>query len=204
MPTDTQQKIDGLVSVTEVLDFFIPKQLLDWYLKTGKAEAKRIGTVAMKIGSRVDELICQEINTGSYKLKASDGQEVKNCLEAWKQFKQDYQPKVKHTQLTLADNIDKVIGHCDLLTDTTLIDIKCSSSIRDNYWVQVAKYYSMLPVEENTTVYQVAILRLDKNLGVYEYKTHRDAKVNLTQCQSVFDGLLDAYRYYNPQRGTEE
>ena len=54
MPTSTTEKEAGWVSVTEVLDTFIPKGLLAWYLKTGAKEAKRLSTVAMKIGNRVD------------------------------------------------------------------------------------------------------------------------------------------------------
>lgn len=203
MPTTKQEKLDGFISVTEVLDFFIPKGLLDWYLRTGKSESKRLSTVAMKIGTRVDELIQQDVVDGRYKLTSKDSIEVRNCMEAWNQFKQDYSPVIKATQTVLVDAMSKVTGHSDIITDNTLIDVKCSSSIRDNYWIQVSKYYDMIEVDEFQTVSRVAVLRLDKNLGTYEYKTDIDAKISKSECVRVFDGLLAAYRYYNPQRGTE-
>ena len=80
MPTTDLEKETGWLSVTEVLDYFIPKGLLDWYLKTGKKEAKRLSTVALKIGSRVDELIQEDITKGSYKLSSKDSIDVKNCI----------------------------------------------------------------------------------------------------------------------------
>lgn len=202
MPTSVEQKNEGWVSVTEVLGFFIPKALLDWYLKTGKANAKKIGTIAMKIGSRVDDLIQEDITKGAYKLSKNDGIEVRNCMEAWESFKKDYQPKIVRTQEEVRDNIKKVIGHIDLATDTAVIDVKCASSIKQNYWLQVSKYLSMYPVRPE--FYDIAILRLDKNLGTYEYKTGRMAGVDYYKCLDVFNGLLDAYRYYNVPKGHKE
>ena len=144
MPTSPEQKAQGWLSVTEVLDAFIPKGLLEWYMKVGKKEAKRLSTAALRIGSRVDELIQEDIVKESYKLSAKDPIEVKNCMEAWKQFKQDYSPRSLKTQIEVNDALAKVTGHVDLLTDNTLIDVKCASSIKDNHWLQVAAYYSML------------------------------------------------------------
>ena len=199
MPTSTTEKEAGWVSVTEVLDTFIPKGLLAWYLKTGAKEAKRLSTVAMKIGSRVDELIQQDVNTGSYKLSAKDPIEIKNCMEAWESFKRDYQPKITATQVEVKNNIQKVIGHTDLIWDR-VIDVKCASSIKDNYWIQVCKYD--YDYEEKLEV--PAILRLDKNLAIYEYKLLSSTKFNRVQCVRVFDGLLEAFRYYNPPVAVQE
>ena len=195
MPTTAEQKESGYISVTEVLDMFIPKGLLTWYLKTGAKEAKRLSTVAMKIGSRVDELIQEDINKGSYKLSSKDPIEVKNCMEAWQQFKSDYSPNVTATQKEVLSEEEKVLGHIDLIIDATVIDVKCAASIKDNYWLQVAKYSDMLPVD----VDGVGILRLDKNLGTYQYVIKR----NVRELVEVFNGLLKAYRYYQP-KGQEE
>ena len=190
MPVTKEQAAEGWVSVTQILDFFIPKQLLDWHLRTGSKEAKRLSTVAKKIGSRVDELIQDDIVKGSYKLSAKDPIEVKNCMEAWNQFKQDYQPNVISTQKEVKSEPQKLVGHIDLIIGATVVDVKCASSIKDNYWLQVAKYLDMLENDIN----DVAILRLDKNLGTYQYVV----KNNVRELVSVFDGLLEAYRFYNP------
>lgn len=198
MPTTKEQKLDGWLSVTEVLDTFIPKGLLAWYLKTGAKEAKRLSTVALKIGSRVDELIQEDVLNGSYKLSSKDPIEVKNCMEAWKQFKEDYQPNIQSMQVQVIDKTQKLIGHIDIKTDR-IIDVKCASSIKQNHWIQVSKYTVM---HGELTV--PAILRLDKNLGTYEYKTAEQAKISVLDCVKVFDGLLEAHRFYHPPSAVKE
>lgn len=204
MPTSLEDKAEGWVSVTEVLDAFIPKGLLDWYLKVGKKEAKRLSTIAMKIGSRVDELIQADIASGSYKLSAKDPIEVKNCMEAWKQFKSDYQPKIESCQVEVKDSEWKVVGHIDLFMDNRVVDIKCTSSIKPNHWLQVAAYESMFTgITGYCESFGLAILRLDKNLGTYQFMTDEQAGIDQFECQKVFEGLLRAYRYYQP-KGQEE
>ena len=201
MPVSKEQKMDGWVSVTEVLDTFIPKQLLAWYLKTGAREAKRLSTAAMKIGSRVDELIQEDITNGSYKLSSKDPIEVKNCMEAWESFKRDYQPKIQHVQVECKDEQQKVIGHIDLIIDSRIVDVKCASSIKDNYWLQVSKYAHMI---YKGGILKTGILRLDKNLGTYQLVTNEQANKDPYECLKVYDGLLSAYRYYNQPKGQED
>lgn len=198
MPTTDKEKQEGWLSVTQVLDAFIPKGLLDWYLKTGKKEAKRIGTIAMKIGSRVDELIQQDIKDGSYKLNSKDSIEVKNCMEAWRQFKADYEPEINAVQLEVKSEQQKLVGHIDLIIKNRIIDVKCASSIKPNYWLQVCKYARMHALNYS------GILRLDKNLGTYQFMTHEQADIDFNQCVKVFDGLLEAYRFYNAPKEQEE
>ena len=200
MPTTKEEKLDGWLSVTEVLDAFIPKGLLSWYLKTGAKEAKRLSTVAIKIGSRTDELIQQDINTGNYKLSSKDPIEVKNCMEAWRQFKADYQPKISAVQVEVKDEEQKVVGHIDLILNNLTTDVKCASSIKDNYWLQTGKYDKMYQVPTDG----LAILRLDKNLATYQFVTNKQAGVDRDHCVKVFDGLLLAYRYYQPKAEKEE
>lgn len=61
MPMRTMEQI----RVTQILDFFKPPYLVDWYIKVGKREARRLGTVAKKIGTRVHDLIEQDPTKGS-------------------------------------------------------------------------------------------------------------------------------------------
>lgn len=200
MPTTKEEKLAGWLSVTEVLDTFIPKGLLDWYLKTGKVEAKRIGTIAMKIGSRVDELIQQDCTVGDYKLSPKDGIEVRNCMKAWGDFKRDYEPKIQAVQVEVKDEEKKLIGHIDLVMNNRVVDVKCASSIKDNYWLQVAQYENMY---YEPALFGLAILRLDKNLATYQFMTHEQAKISPAQCRKVFDGLLEAHRFYHAPKEQE-
>ena len=200
MPTSQEQREDGWVSVTEVLDTFIPKGLLSWYLKTGAKEAKRLSTIALKIGSRVDELIQQDVTKGSYKLTPKDPIEVKNCMEAWESFKRDYQPKITDCQVEVKSEAQKLLGHIDLILDGMVVDVKCASSIKDNYWLQVAKYADMYKED----LLGLAILRLDKNLGTYQFVKSHQADKHPSVLVDVYNGLLSAYRYYNPPKAVEE
>ena len=200
MPVTKEQASEGWVSVTQVLDTFIPKGLLAWYLKTGAKEAKRLSTVAMKIGSRVDELIQEDVLKGSYILSSKDPIEVKNCMEAWRQFKADYQPKISAVQVEVKDDEQKVVGHIDLILNNLTTDVKCASSIKENYWLQTGKYDDMYEPETDGT----AILRLDKNLATYQFVTNKQAGIDRQLCVKVFDGLLLAYRYYQPKAEKEE
>lgn len=199
MPTTNQEKLDGYVSVTEVLDYFQVPELVAWKLRVGAVEAKKISTIAMKIGSRVDALIQEDVANGSYKLTAKDPIEVQNCMKAWEAFKNDYSPKISITQQVLKDYDLGVIGHLDLLTDR-IVDVKCASSIKPSYWIQTAKYSDM----HSKGVLGTAILRLDKNLGVYQYLTNEQAGYSVKDCIAVFDGLIKAYRFYNRPKGSEE
>lgn len=186
------------VSVTTVLDYFQAPELVEWKLRIGKKEAKRISTVALKIGTRVDQMIQDDVQSKAVKLTAKDSIEVQNCWKAWLSFKQDYSPKVEGFQMELLEPANDLIGHLDLLTDWGVIDVKCASSIKPNYWLQVSKYGQLVGVYSN-----VAILRLDKNLGVYEYKTAEQVGVQPEQAVKVFNGLLDAYRYFNRPKAEE-
>jgi hypothetical protein len=179
----------------------MPKNLLAWYLKTGAREAKRISTVAMKIGNRVDELIQEDVREGKYSLSNNDSLEVKNCMEAWEKFKNDYKPNITNVQVELKDQAKKIIGHLDLVIDNKIVDVKCASSIKPNYWLQLAAYVSMFPCDNS----EFAILRFDKSLGTYQFVNNKALGLKYNYLIRVFDGLLEAYRFYNNKpKGLEE
>jgi len=186
----------GYVRVTEVLDFFPLPELVDWKLKVGKKTAGLISRAAMKHGSEVDSII-----KGTIKESKTPKPEVKSALVAFNKWKADFGVT---TDLIFPerryDEVMKVTGEPDCLWGNYLIDFKCATSIKPNYWVQLAVYNSML--EEPKP--KLAVLRLDKNLGVYQFRTHEQEGVNPDQCRSVFRGLLAAYRYYRPNGSLEE
>lgn len=162
----------------------------------GKKEAKRVSTVALKVGTRVDQMIQDSLSNKTVKYKPTDSIEVKNCYQAWLEFKRDYSPDVIAFQEEILYPDQDLVGHLDLRTSDMVIDVKCASSIKKSYWLQVSKYSRgfLMP----------AILRLDKNLGVYEFKTAEQAKVDVNEAIKVFDGLLEAYRFYNAPKEQED
>lgn len=199
MPTTKEEKAGGWVSVSEVLDGYAEQGIIDWKIKVGKKEARRIGTIALKIGTRIHELIEQDWKNGSYKFKTADPIEVKNCMKAWEQFKLDYSPVIKSMETEVRDEVGKVVGHQDVLMQIgqywVVVDFKTSAQINLKHWVQVSKYAGMGVIQD-----KVGILRLDKNLGVYEYQ-ERQFDESLVE---VFDCMLVAHRYFNPNGAEKE
>ena len=178
--------------ITSVLDYFAPPQLVDWKMKLGKFASSKVSKEAKKVGTRVDGLIKTHIITGKDKLTANDGQAVVNCYKGYLQYTKDYSPKFECVDKTLFWDELRVAGTLDLLHTTDgVIDIKCSESIRKNYWIQVAMYTKMLSLSNGKLYDKMGVLRLDKLTGEYQYKNiaFNEAYV------SLFIGLLANYRY---------
>lgn len=173
--------------ITRILDYFPDPGIVEWKLKVGTEEAKRIGKEATGIGSRVDDLIKKDVEAGAYKLKASECIEVRNCMEGWERFKIEH-PEVKIVAVDklVRSELLAVAGTLDVEGSDEVLDIKCSGRISWKYWIQVAMYNYMLPVSKP----YLSILRLHKSLGYYEYqRISYDKKL-----VRIFIGLLRAYR----------
>jgi len=169
---------DNPIRVTEVLNYFLEPWVLDWTLKVGKKEANRIKKESMKIGTRVDEIIKKECVESSHipTQYKKESQEVQNCLIAYRKWADVYKPKsiIPGTRLNAVVDGVAVTGEPDLFVDDVLVDIKCSSKISPSYWVQV-NVYKYLQVKQwsdpsaEMVKGKVAILRLDKVTGSFEY-----------------------------------
>ncbi len=174
------------VRVTEVLNHFKEQWYVDWVCRVGKMEAYRTGRKAMKVGSRVDELI----KFGECP-KAKDSAEVKTAFEAFEKWRDMYTPKEFKPGVRINGIIEgiDVTGEPDLFVDGALIDIKCAGKISPNYWIQVCVYHRLAGLAGDA---RVGILRLDKNTGSYEYVL-REFDPFLVD---VWCGLARAYVYY--------
>ena len=181
--------------ITRILDYFAPPELVAWKMRVGKREAGRISREAMKIGSNVDECIRSFVREEKSlpKLKTL---EAKNCWEAFNQWRNDYNPGQLGEMHTVFNEELGVAGTPDLYwpSENCIIDIKCSSAIRLSYWLQTEFYCRCykLPVK--------AILRLDKNLGIYEFK-----KMSLSdEHWAATVGLINAYRILAVKDGEQK
>jgi len=153
------------IRVTEPLNYFLEPWKLDWYCRVGKREANRICKEAQLIGTAVDGII----KNGKGEVPKKYKVEVENCLKAYRAWKEVYQPKeiVPGTRLfATIDGID-ITGEPDLFVDGVLVDIKCSKKISLTYWIQVCVYRYL--INQPSLNPKVAILRLDKITGSYEY-----------------------------------
>lgn len=185
----------GYTRVSAILDTYQPQQLIDWKIKTGKKEAKRISTIATKIGTNVDEWIRSDISGTKYpKLNST---EAENCVKAYQKWKEDYQIDVKQLKAgtRLFNDKTKICGEPDILHHIiqTVIDIKCSGSIRETYWLQTEWY------ARNLHYGKKAILRLDKNLGIYEYEVRELSDID----NNAFNALAVVYRYFNTDQRSD-
>lgn len=182
----------GYTRVSAILDTYQPPELIEWKLKCGKKEAKRISTIATKIGTNVDAWIRADIEGKKYpKLNSI---EAENCVKAYQKWVEDYQVDVKTLKsgTRLFNNNTKICGEPDILdpNESMVIDIKCSSAIRQTYWLQTEWYGRELGYTSK------AVLRLDKNLAIYEYECRPLSE----QDKAVFDALVVVHNYFKPSQ----
>ena len=175
--------------VTKIIDFFQPPELVEWKVKTGLKEAGRISRRALKTGSRVDELI--SANPYEPAIAKKDSPETASCIEAWDSFVTDHQPKNLIWHETLFSGELEIAGTYDFVWGDYLIDIKTSRKIKPSHFFQLGAYALMKP-----EIKEVAILRLDKNLGIYELVNSKQLGLSLENCKTGFLHLLGAYRFY--------
>lgn len=170
-------------SVTEILNTFPERELIEWKLRVGPKKVKEVSEEALMIGKTVDELIQADVKglpIASHGLPTQDTP-IYNCWLGWKKFKQAYPhfiPSLVGVQHELRR--DEITGHPDFLlqqnrhreytsslNERGVCDLKCATQIRPNYWTQVAAYSWLQNSTENANF--LAILRLDKVTGSYEY-----------------------------------
>jgi len=174
--------------VTKVINYFMAPGLVDWRVKVGKKEANKIMRDAAKIGTRVHRL-AEDHNYGEGEVDtAKEKPEVKTAFGAYIKWIEEYDPAIKTMEKTVYSEEWGIAGTYDiLLEDRAIVDIKTSRMISPTHWIQLAAYAQM-----EGDIQAIAVLRLDKNLGVYEYKVREFEQYYV----DVFVSLLNAYRYY--------
>lgn len=179
----------GQVRVTEVLNYFKEPWYIDWVCRVGKREANRISKASMKIGTRVDELIKSSSDPNK-----KDSNEVCMAMTGYLKWKDIYKPKsiIPGTRLNATIEGVEVTGEPDLYVDDVLVDIKCSAKIDPKYWVQVNMYEWLRSITPEINDFgKVAILRLDKTTGSFEYVV-KDYDPRLVEC---WLGMMRMYCY---------
>lgn len=176
-----------VIRVTEVLNYFQPPQLVDWKLRVGKKEANRISKAAMKIGSRLDELV--KSNTQP---KKADKPEIWTAYNAYFKWMRTYTPIQVIPQKRAEKAIFGVLlsGEPDFIALNVLTDLKCSIRIDLKYWLQLAAYTWL-----TDWLGKIAILRCDKLTEAYQY----EVRENLARYWEVYKGLLQAYIYFTEE-----
>lgn len=174
---------------TRILDYFSPPELLEWKVRTGLKEAGRISRIALKHGKRIDELI-----RATKEPKKGDSPEVHKCYAAWLKWVDCYCPGPLVFPETLYCEARMIAGTPDIYWPEMedLIDVKSAKTVHENYFFQLGCYASMLPFP----VKRLAVLRLDKELGEYEYVTNEQMGLSVADCVNGFNGLLIYFKLY--------
>jgi hypothetical protein len=196
---------DGLLydRASTILDFVIEPWMVEWKQKVGKVECGKRSRLALKIGSRVDELVERDCLDGSYSLKKSDLPEVHSCMSAWDKFKQRYDVSVLSTQETVYNKELRVAGTLDLILlingVVMLVDIKSSISISIKYWLQTSFYYWTKELRKINGNSCTGIIRLDKQASEFEFMDNNKANMPLEQSRDAFRNQVNLYRFYNAE-----
>src|SRR3990167_1692075 len=188
--------------VTEILDYLTEPELLAWMLRTSKANREAMSQDSLAIGSYVDLIIQRDL----FPARPTDdlpqptpAQQVSitNCVNAWNKFKidrPDITACIKDIQVELEHG--DIVGHPDIFYEEDsrwgIIDIKTSRTMYPRYWTQIAEYTELKCLADYKYVDKprfIAILRLDKESGLYHYAEIAD------EAQIAYEvGVFNAYR----------
>ena len=178
-----------LTRVTTSIGYFKPEWYTEWMLRVGKAEANRVSKKALKIGSRIDEII----RSGVYEADKKDTQEVKKCLQNFLAWKERYLVQTITPLERRTDDAIGLTGQADFFLPEieTLIDFKSSKKISPEYFFQLGGYKRL-----GYTCKKLGIVRCDKDLDEFEFKTNEDLGLSLEQCVDAFESAYKHYKYY--------
>ena|SRR3990167_2044214 len=178
-----------MISVTESIEYFKPKWFSDWLLKVGKKEANAISKKALKIGARIDEII----RSGVYEAGKKDTQEVKQCLKNFIAWKERYSIKTIISLERIENSTINLTGEGDffLPEQDILVDFKSSKRIYPEYIFQLGGYKRL-----GFPGARLAVLRCDKYLDEFEFKTNEDIGMTIEQCIDAFESSFKHQQYY--------
>ncbi len=115
-------------------------------------------------------------------------------MEAWTRFKQDYQPEIISMEDELKCHTRFVLGHADLKAKIAgvvrRVDFKTSGSVRKHHWLQLGGYELLDPVGSS------AILRLDRNIGTYEFLTNEVAGYEMAYLANLYANVIGLYDFH--------
>ena len=116
-----------MIRVTEAVGYFKPEWYTEWILKVGKREANAVSKKALKIGSRIDEII----RSGVYEADKKDTQEVKKSLQNFLAWKERYSISSIEPMSRREDVSIGLTGAADFYVPQTgtLVDYKSSKRI---------------------------------------------------------------------------
>ena len=174
--------------VSRILSILREPQVEKWAAKTPDAEEQSAD--ARRLGKQVHAYIAADLQEQSFKLKAPTSQ-LMNAITAYQAWKREHADlltlprRIEHpfTLPQYGGTVDLVLG------EYLVIDWKITGAIRPKHWIQVNAYIPLI-WENQLSQRQVQIVRLDKDLGIYEAPEPRGFSQRI---QTTFDALRDVY-----------
>ena len=161
--------------------FMLPAKVVTHIYKGVQTAYKVIGRDAAQIGTIVHDWI--ELAIG-YKLhggkapKVPNGDEVKNCIKAYKDWSRERKPTWLASEQKIyyhdPGGVNCYAGTVDALAEIDgklcVIDFKTSKKIYKPYHLQVTAYAHAIAEQDQIDTPMGMILRLDKETGVFQEK----------------------------------
>lgn len=194
-------------SVTTVLGDSYPKGLgFQKYLANLDSwdESRDILSAAGKRGTNVHDAT-EKLEAGETLQKVFYTIEEWRMIEGFVKFFKDYNPEAIAIEKSFISDKIKTGGTIDrvYMLDgiVTLLDIKTSSAIHENYWIQTSVYRQMWEEDKNNPrIERTAILRLTPRMKKgYELKFHEVDEMN--EDYEVWKAVRKIWDYRNPKAG---
>src|SRR3990167_6914698 len=132
-----------MASVTEILDYYLERPLVEWMLRDPK-KAAQISKEALRVGTAVDQII-QDHSRGVTWSTPTDTA-IGMCLENWSLFLHTHRDFYKSIQgLQMEVIYQDVLGHPDFVRQLPngswgIDDLKCATQIRPSHFAQLGGY----------------------------------------------------------------
>jgi hypothetical protein len=187
--------------VTRVINYFCPPELVDYRIRVGNRVANAAMKKAGKFGTMIDEAIRENYEMPTVQ-KVSE--ESKSALKAWISWVNDHGANFLVFPDTYFSDFLLVAGTPDFIWKNMIVDIKTSNRISPIYFAQLGAYASLRPAlfggEKPTE--DLAVLRLDKSTGLYEFVKASEMGLSVGDCINWFNALLITYRNYKQVQST--
>lgn len=190
-------------SVTTVIGDSFPKgKGFERYLADQESyeKSQEILEAAGNRGTRVHNAT-ELLESGKTLIRESYSLEEWQMLIGFVAWHKEYQPKpIAIEQSVISDKL-KTGGTIDRVYDIdgviTLLDIKTSSAVHQNYWIQTAVYKTIWEETHKEKIERTAILRLAprRKLG-YEYVLHDEDEIKVDFL--TWKGVRAIWDYRNP------
>ncbi len=161
--------------------FMLPARVVTHIYKGIQTAYKAIGKDAAQIGTIVHDWIESAINykmNGGAAPKTPKGDEVGNCIKAYKDWSRERKPVWLQTEQKIyyhdPGGVNCYAGTVDAVAEVDgklcVIDFKTSKKIYKPYHLQVAAYAQAIAMQDQIDMPMGMILRLDKETGTFQEK----------------------------------